>query len=249
MYTLITLLIMIVIPIPIMMKYMLTGRNAYRGILEGSMSAMTGVTLLFLIFWSVTGLSFFQALRNVMNQISLDNMQLPGYYNMGIKQLEPAAMQLALDNMKEITTLAVPGVLIVFCLVIAYLNYALISWIVRKAGKRRVSQLPPFRTFSLPKNIIIGSLLIYLLSNIAISMGIINEDLIMFNLEMLFTFIFSIQGLAAVFHFGYQRGVPKVIVLLVSAIFFMTWIGQTVLFLLGITDLVFDFRKRFSKLI
>ncbi len=249
MYTLITLLIMIVMPIPVMMRYMLTGRNAYRGILEGSMSAMTGVTLLFLAFWSMTGLSFLEALKNALNQVHLDNMQLPSYYAMGIKELEPASMQLALENMKEITALAVPGIIIVFCLIIAYLNYAVISWVIGKVWRKKVSLLPPFRTFSLPKNIVMGSLLVYLLSYIAINMGIINKDLMMFNLEMLFTFVFSIQGLAAVFYFGHRRRIPKFVVLLVSVIFFTTWIGQTFLFLLGLTDLVFDLRKRFSKLV
>jgi len=249
MYTLITLLIMIVMPIPVMMRYMLTGRNAYRGILEGSMSAITGVSLLFLAFWSMTGLSYLQALKNAMNQVNFENMQIPSYYALGIKELEPASMQLAMDRMKEITTLAVPGIIIVFCIIIAYLNYAVISRVISKVGKKKVSLLPPFRTFSLPKNIVLGSLLIYVLSYITVSMGIITRDLIMFNLEMLFTFIFSIQGLAAVFYFGYRKRVPKVVLLLFSVIFFTTWIGQTFLFLLGLTDLVFDLRKRFSKLV
>lgn len=249
MYTLITLLIMIVMPIPVMMRYMLTGRNAYRGILEGSMSAITGVSLLFLAFWSMTGLSYLQALKNAMNQVNFENMQLPSYYAMGIKELEPASMQLAIDKMKEITTLAVPGIIIIFCIIFAYLNYVVISRVLSKISKKKVSLLPPFRAFSLPKNIVLGSLLIYVLSYITISMGIITEDLIMFNLEMLFTFIFSIQGLAAVFYFGYRKRVPKVVLLLFSVIFFTTWIGQTFLFLLGLTDLVFDLRKRFSKLV
>lgn len=249
MYTLITLLIMIVMPIPVMMRYMLTGRNAYRGILEGSMSAITGVSLLFLAFWSMTGLSYLQALKNAMNQVNFENMQLPSYYAMGIKELEPASMQLAIDKMKEITTLAVPGIIIIFCIIFAYLNYVVISRVLSKISKKKVSLLPPFRAFSLPKNIVLGSLLIYVLSYITISMGIITEDLIMFNLEMLFTFIFSIQGLAAVFYFGYRKRVPKIVLLLFSVIFFTTWIGQTFLFLLGLTDLVFDLRKRFSKLV
>jgi uncharacterized protein YybS (DUF2232 family) len=236
-------------PIPVMMRYMLTGRNAYRGILEGSMSAITGVSLLFLAFWSMTGLSYLQALKNAMKQVNFENMQLPSYYAMGIKELEPASMQLAMDKMKEITALAVPGIIIIFCIIFAYLNYAVISRVLSKIGKKKVSLLPPFRAFTLPKNIVLGSLLIYLLSYITISMGIITEDLIMFNLEMLFTFIFSIQGLAAVFYFGYRKRVPKVVLLLFSVIFFTTWIGQTFLFLLGLTDLVFDLRKRFSKLV
>ncbi len=106
-----------------------------------------------------------------------------------MKELEPDAMRLALDNVKETTKLALPGMIIVFCMVITYLNYAVISWVFRKSG-RKISALPPFRAFSLPKNIIIGSLIIYLLSYFTVNMGIIDKSLIMFNLELLFTFVF-----------------------------------------------------------
>ncbi len=246
MYTLLILLIMIFIPIPVMMRYMLTGRNAYRGILEGSMSAMTGVALVFLIFWSMTGATFFDVLNSALNQISVEDMNLGSYYMIGMKELEPDAMRLALDNVKETTKLALPGMIIVFCMVITYLNYAVISWVFRKSG-RKISALPPFRAFSLPKNIIIGSLIIYLLSYFTVNMGIIDKSLIMFNLELLFTFVFSIQGLAVVFYFGYSKKIPKFILVIVSGIFILTWLGQTFLFLLGLTDVVLDIRKRFSQ--
>lgn len=246
MYTLLILLIMIIIPIPVMMKYMLTGRNAYRGILEGSMSAMTGVALVFLMFWSMTGATFFEVINSALSQLSVEDMNLSSYYMMGMKELEPDAMKLVLENVKEMTKLALPGTIIVFSLVIAYLNYAVISWVFRKSG-RKISALPPFRAFSLPKNIIMGSLIIYLLSYITANMGIIDKSLIMFNLELLFTFVFSIQGLAVVFYFGHTKKIPKFVLIIVAGIFIMTWLGQTFLFLLGLTDVVLDIRKRFSQ--
>lgn len=238
---------MILIPIPVMMKYMLTGRSAYRGILEGSLTAMTGVTIVFIMFWSMTGVSFFHVLNTALSQITIKDMQLSGYYMMGMKQPEADTLQLALDQMKQMTKLAVPGTIIVFSMIIAYLNYGVISWMIGKTGKK-ISKLPPFRVFSLPKSIVLGSLLIYALSYITISTGIISKDLIMFNLELLFTFIFLIQGLAVVFYFGYFKRIPKIITLIVAGIFLFTWIGQTFLFLLGLTDVVLDIRKRFSQM-
>jgi len=246
MYTLLILLILIFIPIPVMMRHMLSGRNAYRGILEGSMSAMTGVALVFLLFWSMTGATFFEVLNSAMNQISVDDMNLSSYYAMGMKDLEPDAMRHALENIKEITKLALPGTIIVLSMVTAYLNYAVISWAIHKSGKK-ISLLPPFRSFSLPRNVIMGSLIIYLLSYITVNMGIIDKSLMMFNLEMLFTFVFSIQGLAVIFYFGHSKKIPKLVLIIVSGIFILTWLGQTFLFLLGLTDVVLDIRKRFSQ--
>lgn len=246
MYTLLILAIMILLPIPVMMKYMLAGRSAYRGILEGSFSAITGVTLVFLLFWAMTGVTFFEVLNRTLSQINVEDMNQSSYYMLGMKELEPDAMLLALERMKEMAKLAFPGTIIVFSLVIAYLNYAVISWFINKSG-RKISVLPPFRAFSLPKNIIIGAVIIYLLSYITANMGIIDKDLIMFNLELLFTFVFSIQGLAVIFYFGHLKKIPKIVLFIVSGIFMLTWIGQTFLFLLGLTDVVLNIRKRFSQ--
>ncbi len=52
-------------------------------ILEGSMSAMTGVALVFLIFWSMTGATFFDVLNSALNQISVEDMNLGSYYMIG----------------------------------------------------------------------------------------------------------------------------------------------------------------------
>ena len=237
---------MILLPIPVMMKYMLAGRSAYRGILEGSFSAITGVTLVFLLFWAMTGVTFFEVLNSTLNQINVEDMNPSSYYMMGMKELEPDAMLLALESMKEMAKLAFPGTIIIFCLAITYLNYTVISWFVNKTG-RKISVLPPFRAFALPKNIIIGVVIIYLLSYITANMGIIDKDLIMFNLELLFTFIFSVQGLAVIFYFGHAKKIPKIIMFIVSGVFILTWIGQTFLFILGLTDVVLNIRKRFSQ--
>lgn len=246
MYTLLILLIIFFIPIPVMMKHMLAGRNAYRGILEGSLTAVTGVTVIFIVFWAMTGATFFEVLNSMLSQISLKDMASSGYYMIGMKDLEPAKMQTVFEHVKDIMKLAVPGILIVFSMIVAYLNYATLSWFVGKTGRKIVS-LPPFRMFSLPKSIVFGSLLIYVLAYLTILSGIIDKSLIMFNLEMLFTFIFSVQGLAVVFFFGYWKKIPKFVILIVSAIFVFTWLGETFLFMLGLTDIILDIRKRFYQ--
>lgn len=246
MYTILILLIMIFIPIPVMMKYMLTGRNAYRGILEGSLSAVTGVTIVFLVFWSVTGATFFEVLDSSLSQLKVEDLNISGYYAMGMNQLQPDAMQFALESIKEMTMLALPGTLFIISLVIAYLNYGFLSWLIGKT-RRKISPLPPFRTFSLPKNILIGSLLIYLLAYLSAKMGIIDEDLMMLSLQLLFFFIFSIQGLAVVFSFGYSKRIPRIVLVVISGVFVFTSLGQIFLFLLGMADVILDIKRRFSQ--
>jgi uncharacterized protein YybS (DUF2232 family) len=258
MLTLIIFLILILIPVPAMLRYMLSGRNAYRGILEGSLSAITGVALVFLIYWALTGATFSDAVNSSLDLIKAEDMNMDAYTVLGAEPLAPAAMQQMLDAMKETTRLAVPGLLIIFCLILAYVEYGVISWALVKSGApvknealaksgKKVSALPPFRRFSLPRNAVLGSLIVYILAYLSVSMEIIDGKLMMYNLEMLFTFVFSIQGLAVIFFFGFQKRIPKILLVVLSGILFLTWLGQTFLFLLGLTDVVLDIRKRISQ--
>jgi hypothetical protein len=59
MLILIIFLLMIIIPVPVMLRHMLNGGMRTGGLLEGFLSAMTVAAAFFLIYWSLTGVTFF----------------------------------------------------------------------------------------------------------------------------------------------------------------------------------------------
>jgi len=248
-YSFLIIVIIIFIPIPIMTRYMLAGRSAYQGVFQGTVTAVTGIALLLLLSWALTGISVFDAMNQILNNVSVDSIGLAkNYESLGLRGMSLEEMQASMDQMKEITKLSVPGTLIIIASVLAYVNYGILSRILRKFNGR-VSVLPPFRAFTLPKSIIIGSIMIYGLSFIVINMGIINRELMMLTVQIVFTFIFSVQGLAVIFFFWYIKRFFKVILIVLSAVLIFTWFGQTILFMLGLLDVVLDLRKRFSQTI
>ena len=78
-------------------------------------------------------------------------------------------------------------------------------------------------------------------------MGIIDENLMMFSLNLVFSFVFSIQGLAVVFYFGYVKKIPKVVLVVIAAVFMLAQLGQAFLSMLGLCDIILNIRKRFSQ--
>lgn len=238
------LITMIIVPIPIMMKSMLAERNAYRSILEGAIAAMAGVASILLMFWILTGVSFLELINEGMNSVSVEDMNFAERYAMlGMEMPNPEELQFTLDYVKEIMSLAVPGLIILLCLVISYISYGALSWSLSKSG-RVVTLLPPIRSFSLPRSIVLGSLLIYIMAYLTAATGIIDEGLIMFNLRMLFMFLMVVQGIAVVFFFGYVKNIPKWALVILVGISIPIWIGQTILFMLGLIDIIFNIRKR-----
>ena len=247
MYSLLILFIIIILPIPIMTKRMLAGQNAYRGVFQGTVTAVTGVTFILILSWVLTGISVFEAMNQVLNHISTDSMSLTKSYEMfGLNKLKPEELQNALEQMKEMMRLAIPGTMIVLISIVTYLNYSILSRIMRRFNER-VSLLPPFRNFSFPRTIIFGSIIIYGLSYLTIKTGIIDKGLMMLTVQIVFTFLFSVQGLASFYYIGYIKNVPKIILVVIAVILIVTWFGQTFLFLLGLLDIVMNLRKRFSQ--
>lgn len=241
---LLILMILILIPIPIMTKYMLGGKNPYRGLLEGILSAIIGVIMVFVFSQAFTGLTIFERLDTILNNVSIADMNMSRTYEIfGLSKLDSSELETAMENMKEIMKLSIPGTIIVWASILSYVNYKTVSWLLYKSGKE-VSMLPPFRDFSLPKSVMLGSILIYIFSYLAANMGLIDKDLIMFNIQMMFKFIFSIQGLAFIFYFGYIKRVPQLLTLIIVAVLITTGIGKTILFIVGLTDIALDIRKR-----
>lgn len=244
MYSILILLIIILAPLPIMIKYMLDRKSAYRGIFEGILSAITVVTIVFMFSQIVTGVTIFERFDALLSNINMTDIYPPSMYEFfGFNDLDASELETAMNNIKEAMKISIPGSIIIWTSILAYFNFRIISWLLRKSGKE-VSKLPPFKEFNLPKSAMLGSILIYFLSYLASNMGIIDKNLIMYSIQLLFSFIFSIQGLAVLFFYGSLKKVPNIVLIIIAAILLSTEIGKTVLFIIGLTDIAFDIRKR-----
>ncbi|MGF6953108.1 uncharacterized protein YybS (DUF2232 family) [Neobacillus sp. B4I6] len=146
--------------------------------------------------------------------------------------------------LKQIVTLA-PGALIFASILSSFIT----QWICFPIAKRFGVNVQPwgsFRNLVLPK-----SLLWYYL----IALGIMllfhpHEGTYLYSVlinarYILETFI-MLQGLALLFFIFHQKSVAKGLAVLVVILTFMIPIVRYIIMLLGITDLGFDFRKRFE---
>jgi len=123
MYTPIVLLIIIFIPIPIMARYMIAGRNPYRGVLEGIMSAVVGVTMVFLFSQAFTEVSVFERIDLLLSSVSAADLYRTNMPQMfGLDKLRVEELQVAMDYSREIMKLSLPGVLIILSSIRAYVN-------------------------------------------------------------------------------------------------------------------------------
>ena len=72
-------------------------------------------------------------------------------------------------------------------------------------------------------------------------------QVVYFNVTLLVEFIFALQGIGIILLWTHLRKIPKVVPIMVIVVLWLTPIGKTILFLLGLADLFFGLRKRISS--
>lgn len=129
--------------------------------------------------------------------------------------------------------------------VFAYLEYIILSKIMARQQKRNM--MPPFREFSLPGGAMMGIVGMYLAAWILTEAGVFSNNMMYMNIDFLFDFAFSIQGVSVVLMFCHMKRLPKILGAVAAVILWMTYIGKMFLVIIGMFDLMFNFKGRIQN--
>lgn len=143
-------------------------------------------------------------------------------------------------NLVQNTT---PTMLFLYSIIASLITYYVEAFILKRIRKMSYN-LPKFSDFYLPGNAIITSLLLYLLI-----MGLemlkigLYTDIIMLNLQFVFSIMFLLQGIAVSVYFikEWKKKSPGKVVFAVIAVFLLS--GTMILSFVGMLDSAIDFRK------
>ena len=118
--------------------------------------------------------------------------------------------------------------------------------IVKRFGVKFAAR-KPFRELTLPKSI----LWYYLITMLAILMIKPSEGsywyIAFMNISFILQLLMVIQGLAFIFYFCYQKGIPKALPIFAAILTFLMPLFLSIVRILGIIDLGFELRKRLEK--
>ena len=182
---------------------------------------LISIVLIMNFMENITGISIITSLEEFLNQIT--NYWIEVLKESGLSNDEILEFKDNLENRSEYILLIMPSIVMMFSLITAYFNYLLSASFLRKLGYGIVS-IPKFSRFKLPNNILVGTA-------------------IFINITVIISFIFLIQGLSVVDYKLIQKNIkliPRILIVLVFMIIIpLGWI----LPLIGILDVIFDFRK------
>lgn len=169
--------------------------------------------------------------------VQVENLKESGMTNYQI--LESISL---LESAYNYLMVIIPSFLIIFSLIVTYINYFFTSVILRKMGYG-IMHSQGFSKFKLPSNIILGTGVMFLFAFIIGKLEIQYHEALLYNLIFLVAAMFYIQGLS-VFDFLLIRIKIKLgfrILLIAINIIFIPM--SMILFFIGILDSFFDLRK------
>jgi len=84
----------------------------------------------------------------------------------------------------------------------------------------------------------------YLISWILTQTGVFGDNMIYMNVDLLFNFVFSVQGVSVVLMFCHMKRIPKPIGVVIAIVMWMIYLGRLVLLMVGMFDLIFGIKGK-----
>ena len=147
-----------------------------------------------------------------------------------------------LENAMDYVLLILPAIVIIFSLVISYLNYLISSLILRRLGYGIVS-IPKFSKFKLPNNVLLGTGIMFLGAFIIKGLKLFYYETILLNITVIASFMFFTQGLSVVDYKLIEKNLGRIPRLLIILFFTIILPLGWLISFIGILDVIIDFRK------
>ncbi len=148
------------------------------------------------------------------------------------------------EQVVQLLTQLIPGWIILFSTVLAFLNHFAARRIFQAMGVE-VNPLVPFRQWNFPKAI----LYYYLIALFILLVKLVDQESKLYmpviNLHFVLEILLLIQGLTLIAHFFYLKGIHRALVVILAGLSFIPFIASLIR-IVGIIDLGFNLKERLN---
>lgn len=211
--------------------------NKFEPIYMGTIAVVLSIIIFYLVSNFVFGTNILDDFMKMMKETVDTQASILGSAGLSLGE------GIKVDDFLDLVTNMIPAILFLQGIMLAFIIYYMEVFILRRTRQLKL-QAPKFADFYLPGNAIVTSLMLYLLVLFIDIMGIkLHTDLILMNLQLVFNFLFIIQGIAVAVYYVKkwfkQNQIKNVFISgLILSIF--GFIGVS---FVGMLDSIIDFRK------
>ena len=244
MYLLLIYFLILVVPIAVMPGYIRTGKmSPYRTVMQATL-IVTVMTVIVFMVASMTGEGIFAQLQELIDDMAKELAKNPMIEDsLNLASVSKADRVEVISAIYKSAFAVMPATIMAMSVVVSYIEYIIIS----KIMSRRVTtvrRMPKFREFTWPGSALMGIMGMYLLSWLLTKTGVFADSMVYMNIDFLFNFMFSLQGVSVVLMFCHMKRIPKAIGIIAAVILWMTYFGRKALLIIGMIDLIFGIKKR-----
>ncbi|WP_243116571.1 DUF2232 domain-containing protein [Marinisporobacter balticus] len=170
------------------------------------------------------------------------NMQIKMYETIGIEPYKLELLKKTIVSGVELVIMSIPAEIIIVSTFFAYMNYRFAMGILKKIDKK-IEPLPPLRRLRLPKNIIMGTILIMILTTVTQYFGFANYQSLVLNIFLIVQLVYFLQGFAVISHFLYVFRMNTLLRILIYTLFVFNGSGMFIMAVIGFIDAMINLRK------
>lgn len=246
MYMTLILMAAIIFPVGTITKGILVKAEPYRVVTIGGLYGAIGCFII-VAMSVILGDGISTQMNQMVEEMSSILAQNGQYAQMmGLGDLSADKLQETYKLMYQSAMMTLPAVIIIWSVVISYIEYMLISLIMRKRGKDAL-RMTPTREFSLQRNGFFGWFVICMISFVMNQIGAIEiGQTVYLNIYVLFKAAFSYQGISLLAYVFHMRRWPKPLWIILSVIMIAGNAGTMILYIIGIMDAIFNLKGRFG---
>lgn len=234
-------LLLVFTPLTIVLNYSIKKRhNRLKTILLSALAFLIPLVVLIGFREKVSSIDLIKEAERTVTQIL--SIQLDAFKETGLTKYEMLKAGEFLRNIYNEILVLIPSFIALFSVSVAYINFAISTFVLRKLGYGVVSKGILSR-FKLPNNIIQGIGVMFVTYFILRVLKVNYSEALLLNITFLVGIMFVFQGLAVLDFLLKSRNVKllfRIIVLILMIVFIPI---SSIMFFIGIFDSMFDMRK------
>lgn len=211
--------------------------NKFEPIYAGTIMFVISTIVFFFVAKYIFNVDLIEEFLTVMNESVKSQVELMQSINLSMgESIVPEDIVNSVRNM-------IPTALFFQGMVLALLTYCISAFTLKRMKKINF-RLPKIKEFYLPGNAVVTSFMLYMLVLFIELIGLnLYTDLIMVNLQLVFNFMFMIQGIAICLYYisKMRREGPNKMMLFGGIMIFIS--GFMGISFVGMLDSIIDFRK------
>ena len=243
MYFSLIFFLMLIMPIIVMPKYMITGSfSPHKTVIQATIVIAGCIMVMFMVAAS-NGEGVYAQMQTAVDMFSQQAAAIPQITEMlGISDLGKDEQIKLIAQVYDNASRQIPVSLLFMGAVIAYLEYLIISRLL--VNKIQVRKMPKLRELTFPQGTAMAVMLMYIISWLIYNDGSAFGEMLYLNVDLLFDLVFSLQGVSVVLMLFHLKRLPDVAGAAVAVIMWATSIGRMLLVMIGIADLMLGLKVR-----